>query len=477
MSSYSEFIRGKKRIVQSVGFDVDSSALNVSLFDWQNRICKWAIKRGRSALFLECGLGKTLIQLEWAKQVHARTRMPVVVHTPVGVRRQTQRESVKFGIDCEVKIVDEPSEIIDGVNLINYEKLHKFDGVEFGGVVLDESQVLKGMNGKTKAMLIERYAATNFRLACTATPAPNDHIELGNHAEFLGVCDQVDMLNRYFYHDSGDTSRWVLMGHARKEFWEWVSNWAVCISKPSDIGGSDDGFDLPPLNVTRHIVEASIEDAAPGFLFNVSGISATSLHDEKRLTCEARSRKTADIVKSIDGPCIVWCDTNYEADALMEFIPNAVEVRGALKDSEKERLLFGFSNREFDKLISKGSIAGVGMNWQHCQNMIFAGLSYSFETYYQSVRRCWRFGQTLPVNVHIVLAETEGAINSAIARKETDFEAMRCGMSEAIRTATLEQLGIHEGKTEYVSGGKFPLPGFLTITKGKAKCQSKRLSV
>ena len=460
-SEYADFITSKRRVVQSVGFDCDLGQLNSRLFDWQKRIVKWSIKRGRAALFMDCGLGKTICQLDWARCVHDRTRKPIVIHTPVGVRRQTKREAEKFSIDCEVKVVDDPSEVIDGINLINYEKLHKFESIDWGGAVLDESAILKGMNGKTKTQLIDRYATTNFRLACTATPAPNDHMELGNHAEFLGVCDQVDMLNRYFYHDSGDTARWVLMGHARKEFWEWVSNWAVCISKPSDIGGSDDGFELPPLNVTRHIVEATIDDTSPGFLFNVSGISATSLHNEKRLTCDARSKKASELAAEIDGPCIVWCDTNYEADALQKRMPDAIEVRGSLKDTEKERLLFGFSNQEYDKLISKGSIAGVGMNWQHCQNMIFAGLSYSFEQYYQSVRRCWRFGQTRPVNVHIVLAETEGAINSAISRKESDFEIMRCGMSEAMRTATLEQFGIHEGKTEYFSNGKFPLPSFL----------------
>lgn len=465
MKEYEAYIQSKRKRVEATGFEKQDS--HPMLFDWQNRIVRWAVRRGRSALFADCGLGKTPMQLTWAMWVHQYTRKPVVVHCPVGVRQQTKREASKFSIsdECKVEVVDEPSQVVDGINLINYEKLHKFDGVEFGGVVLDESQILKGLTSKTREMLTERYAGLRFKLACTATPAPNDHTELGNHAEFLGVSAAVDMLNRYFYHDSGNTSEWVLMGHARKEFWSWVSQWAVCISKPSDIGGNDDGYNLPELRVQRHVVEAPLESNDPSFLFNISGLSATSIHEEKRMTNEQRCKKAAEIVASVDGPCIVWCDTNYEADELKKLIPEAIEVRGSLRDKEKESLLFGFSNNEYRVLISKGSIAGVGMNWQHCSNMVFAGLGYSFETYYQSVRRCWRFGQTKPVNVHIVLAETEGAINSAISRKESDFDAMRCGMSEAMREATLDQFGLREGKSEYIKRGVFQFPSFMQMER------------
>jgi hypothetical protein len=458
---YHEFIAKKRKPVESTGFHVEDSNLNDNLFDWQARIVKWSLMRGRSAIFADCGLGKTLCQLNWAEHVFKCTQKPVVIHTPVGVRKQTLRESEKFSIDCEVKVVDEPHEVIDGINIINYEKLHKFEGIEFGGVVLDESSVLKGLTSKTRQLLTERYAGMRFKLACTATPAPNDHMELGNHAEFLGVCESVDMLNRFFYHDSGDTAKWLLMGHARKQFWAWVAQWAVCIAKPSDIGGRDDGYDLPALNVQRHFVSVENEVATEGFLFNVAGISATSIHDEKRQTNESRCKKAAELLAGIHGPAIIWCDTNYEADELKRVIPEAIEVRGSLKDSEKERLLFGFSNGEYRVLISKGSIAGVGMNWQHCNNMIFAGLGFSFEVFYQSIRRCWRFGQTKPVNVHIILAESESAINSVVARKEADFDAMRCGMSEAMRDATLDQFGLREGKTIYKPSKKMVAPSFI----------------
>jgi len=310
-------------------------------------------------------------------------------------------------------------------------------------------------------MLTKRYSKTKYKLACTATPAPNDCMELGNHAEFLGVCEAVDMLNRFFYHDSGDTSKWVLMPHGAKDFWRWVSQWAICIGKPSDIGGDDTGFDLPELRVHRHVVEVSDSSPIGEYLFNVSGLTATTIHEEKRLTCEARCIKAADLVRAVDGYCVVWCDTNYEADKLIEVLPNAVEVRGADKSTDKENKLAGFSSGKIETLISKPSIAGMGMNWQHCQTMVFAGLSYSFEEYYQAIRRCWRFGQTKPVDVHIVLADSENAINSAIARKESDFDAMRCGMAEAMRESTLEEFGLREGKRLYVGDKSFGLPSFL----------------
>lgn len=461
MDKYEKFILSRRRVVSGTGFGIDLDSLNEKLMDWQKRIVQWSVRRGRAALFEDCGMGKTFQQLEWARVVHNETNMPVVIHCPVGVRQQTKREAEKFGIKCDVAVCDDPSELIGGINLINYEKLHKFDGVKFGGVVLDESSILKGMNGKTRDLLCERYKETRFRLACTATPAPNDHMELGNHAEFLGVCDATDMLNRFFYHDSGDTSRWVLMPHGQKDFWSWVAQWAVCIGKPSDIGGSDDGYDIPELRVSRHIVEADIMEAPSGFLFNVSGITATTIHEEKRMTCEARCQQAKRIVESCEGPCVVWCDTNYESDMLAELMPQACEVRGDMKDTEKERKLADFSSGKYEVLISKPSIAGMGMNWQHCNRMVFAGLSYSFEMYYQAIRRCWRFGQERPVDVHIVLADTESAINSAIARKESDFEAMRCGMADAMRESTLDEFGLREGKREYSASGSFSLPSFL----------------
>ena len=258
-----------------------------------------------------------------------------------------------------------------------------------------------------------------------------------------------------------DTSKWRLRGHARKHFWRWVASWAVCISKPSDIGGKDEGYDLPELNVKRHVVSA--DDSAPveGLLFNVSGISATTIHEEKRLTCEARCTKVAELVNERKYPVVIWCDTNYEADSLLEKINDCIEIRGSHKESMKEDLLQRFSSGEAKRLITKPSVAGFGMNWQHCNHQVFAGLSYSFESYYQAVRRCWRFGQDKAVDVDIVLAETESALQSAVASKESDHRLMRSEMAEAMKTASRREIGIDTGKARYVTGLELKLPSFI----------------
>ena len=459
---YQEFIRSKQRSIEPMGFEVDKDRLNPMLHDWQRSTVHWSLRRGRAALFEECGLGKTPQQLVWAEEVHRHTQMPVVIHCPVGVSQQTKEESEKFNIGCRVEVVNDSSEIVDGINLVNYEKIHRFHGVKWGGVVPDESSILKSMNGKTRNLLCDTYRDTPFKLCCTATPAPNDNMELGNHAEFLGVCDASDMLNRFFYHDSGETSKWVLMPHGEKDFWGWMASWAVCISKPSDIGGDDTGYNLPELDVRRHYVAVDEQLHSDGWLFRSAGMSATTIHEEKRITNEARCRKAADLARAANGPVIVWCDTNYEADLLAKLIPGAVEVRGSMKSEVKESRLAGFTHGEFNVLITKSTIAGFGMNWQHCRNQVFAGLSYSFEQFYQAVRRSWRFGQLEPVTVDIVLAETESGLNSAIASKEAAFRMMQSGMAEAMREATLEQLFGREGKVKYTATGKPRIPSFLT---------------
>lgn len=459
VTDYEAFIRRKQRRVESFGFDIDTDKLNSNLFDWQKRAVQWAVKRGRAALFEECGLGKTLQQLEWARVIYQHCGQPVVVHCPVGVRQQTKREAEKFGIDATVAVVDDQDGIINGINLINYEKLHKFDASVFCGVVLDESSILKGMNSVTKKLLKDCYGQTRFRLACTATPAPNDHMELGNHAEFLGICEPVDMLNRYFVHDSGDTSKWRLRGHAERDFWAWVSQWAVCISKPSDIGGNDKGYKLPELRVERHHVTPDSDAPPDGMLFNTSGISATTMHEEKRLTNSARCRKAAEIAKQTKGAVLIWCDTNYEADELISHLPDAVEVRG--DDKEKESKLLAFADGQFRILISKPSIAGFGMNYQHCSTQIFAGLSYSFEAYYQAVRRSWRFGQTKPVNVHIIIADSDSAIESAVARKESDHAVMQSGMAQAMARSSGIEMNGDMLKQKYRPSVQIEVPCFI----------------
>lgn len=456
---YVEFIRSKRREVKPMGFEVKEKDINGNLFAWQKKLVKWAIERGRSAMFEECGLGKTIQQLEFARLVCKKTKRPVVVHCPVGVRWQTLNEAKKFTIKCDIAVVDDDTEIINGINLINYEKLHKFDSTIWGGVVLDESSILKSFSGTTKKQLIESYQSTPYRLACTATPAPNDHKELGNHSEFLGVLPSSEMLSRWFINDTMKAGGYRIKGHAQRDFWNWVSQWAACVAKPSDIGGDDDGYELPKLNVTRHIVEADENAKLDGLLFNVSGISATNIHQEKRLTNTARSRKTAELALSTKEPVLIWCQTDYEADQLKADIPEAVEIRGGTKD--KERLLLEFAQGKYRVLITKPGIAGFGLNYQHCNHMIFAGLSYSFEEYYQSVRRCWRFGQSRPVRVDVIVADSDSAIESAVARKESDHLLMQSSMVDAVREFGIGNVSADLKRAKYEAVTNIQLPNFL----------------
>ncbi len=433
---YEDYLCVKEQKPIEMGIDVDMDDMNQHLFGWQKEVVKWALKRGRAALFEECGMGKTIQQLEWSKHIAQHTGLPVMLHCPVGVRQQTLREARKFGISRQVpvNVCDDQDDVLPGsIVIANYEKLHRFDSRQFGGVVLDESSILKNYSGKIKKQLVESYSDTRFRLACTATPAPNDHMELGTHSEFLGICERVDMLSKYFIHDSGDTSKWRLKKHGEDDFWQWVSTWAICMASPSDVGGSDEGYNLPELVVDRHTVQVKEEATVGGLLFNTHGLSATNIHEEKRMTCEARMEKAIDLTERFDGPCIVWCDTNYESDILRDRLPDAVEIRGNDNEKVKESKLSAFSNGDVRVIITKPSISGFGMNWQHCNHQVFAGLSYSFEAYYQAVRRSWRFGQKKPVYIDIVLADSESGIQSAIARKENDFEVMRSGMAEAMR--------------------------------------------
>jgi superfamily II DNA or RNA helicase len=432
-TEYQEFIRSKVRSAKPKGFEVTASDLPPLLKPWQAECVRWALRQGRAALFEDTGLGKTFQQLAWADQVYRRDGRPVVVHTPVGIRAQTKREAEKFGITSLVAVVDEPSEIVDGINLINYEKLHKFDSSIWCGVVLDESQILKNFTGKTKQLLIDSYQATPYRLACTATPAPNDHKELGNHADFLGVMPSNEMLSRWFINDTMNAGGYRLKKHAQKDFWRWVTSWAVCLSKPSDMGGDDSGYVLPRLTVERHIVEVAYDGQADGFLFDVEGISATNIHEEKRRTNVERAKRTAEIVKQSEMPVLVWCYTDYESSELMKHLPNATEVRGSMPEKKKQDLLFGFAQGEFPILVTKPSIAGIGLNFQICATQIFASLSFSFEEYYQAVRRSWRFGQKNPVTIHIIGGNADGNIEKSIGRKESEHELMQKSMADVMK--------------------------------------------
>ena len=432
---YHEFIRSKHLQTQWHGFDVPLGDINPMAFDWQRRVIQWALKRGRAALFLDTGLGKTISQLTWAEHVCRHTGGVVLLHCPIGVASQTKREAEKFGIRCSVDILPDDSQLPDsGIVIANYEKLHKFDTSRFVGVVLDESSILKGYSGVTKRALCDSWQHAEFRLACTATPSPNDHMELGNHAQFLGVMNSNEMLARWFYNDTMRSGGYKILPHGESDFWEWVSTWAACVSMPSDIGGNDDGYILPELKRIDHTVIPTDETPDEGCLFFVEReLTATTVHKEKRRTVADRAAKVAEIVAAEPAESwVIWCDTNYEADELSGLLPDAIDLRGSDSETVKEKKLIGFSDGSIRILITKPTLAGFGLNWQHCRRMAFIGLSYSYEQYYQAVRRCWRFGQQSEVHAHIVMAESEEAILRTNSRKQEQHQQMQAAMRAAI---------------------------------------------
>lgn len=390
LANYESFIEAKIKRVKDAGFE--PLPFTAPLFDWQKQVVAWAIRKGRAAMFQDCGLGKTIQQLEWAHQVANHTGGPVIILTPLAVAEQTIREAEKFGIPAH--IVRQPEDIKPGVNVTNYEKLDRFDAEAFSGVVLDESSILKNFSGKTRIKLTESFSKTPYRLCCTATPSPNDWTEIGQHADFLGICSPAQMLATWFINDTFNTGDWRLKRHAEDDFWHWVASWAACMAKPSDIGFPDEGFILPPLNIIPRVVDVDeTQHTNDGELFRIATCSATSMHKEMRLTCKARVEEVARLVNGSDETWIVWCNTNYEADELILAINDAVEVRGNDKPEHKEAKIRRFLDKDIRVLISKPSICGFGLNLQHCHNIAFVGLSYSFEDFYQALRRCYRFGQ------------------------------------------------------------------------------------
>jgi len=425
---YNKFIETKRKHSASYGFD--PLPLIAPLFEWQAHVLKWAVMKGRAALFEDCGLGKTAQQLEWASQILRKTGGSVLILAPLAVGEQTRLEGVKFGIQASV--VSDHSEIGGpGIYITNYEKLEHFECGDFAGVVLDESSILKSFTGKTRKRLTEAFKDTPYRLCCTATPSPNDYTELGQHADFLGICTPDQMLCTYFINDTFNTGDWRLKKHAENEFWKWLASWAACISKPSDLGFDDTGYDLPELHMKDITVAVDQSEETGDDLFRIATLSATTMHKEMRLTCPARCDAVAKMVNNSSETWIVWCNTNLEADELKKRIPGAIEVRGSDKPEVKRKRLADFSHGDVRVIITKPSIAGFGLNWQHCWNVAFVGLSYSFEDFYQALRRSYRFGQTREVNAFVVQAETEGAIIKSIQRKIKQHQTMQESMKKA----------------------------------------------
>ena len=423
MDAYAEFLARKAIVDQPTGF-AEVPLLPEAMFPFQRDITAWALKRGRAALFAGTGLGKSYMELVWAHAVVAATGGMVLLLTPLAVSVQMIREAEKFGIPA--RRVGCQDDCGPGINITNYQKLEHFDLSAFVGVILDESSILKASDGHYRSQLIERCSQVPYRLAATATPAPNDFMELGNHAEFLGVMSYTDMLATFFVHDGGDTRAWRLKGHAEEEFWRWMASWAVMLRKPSDLGYEDAVYDLPPLLQHQHIVRL---EAAPkdGALLHVPAQTLQERIGARRESVGERVAMAASLTPT-DRPFVWWCNLNAESEALTKAIPGAVETRGTDPDDVKERKLLDFTEGRIRVLVSKASVAGFGMNWQHCADCGFVGLSDSFEQLYQAIRRFWRFGQTRPVNVHFVAAETEGAVLANLRRKEADADRMAAAM-------------------------------------------------
>lgn len=432
IDKYEKFLRRKEIIVPAAGIDVANICINRNLFDFQRDIVLWALRKGKAAIFAGTGLGKTLMQLEWAKHIGGT----VLILAPLAVSKQTISEGGKFGISVN-HCQSQEDVVKGGINITNYERMERFDFSQFRGIVLDESSILKAQAGKIRTQLIECCRQIPYRLACTATPAPNDLMELCNHSEFLGVMSSSEMLATFFVHDGGDTSKWRLKRHAVRDFWQWVASWSVMLTNPSDLGYDGARYNLPPLNILQHTVHT---ERPPESLFAVEALTLKERQQARRDSVQDRAQKCAEIVNNDTNQWLIWCNLNSEAEALKKLIPGAVEIGGSDSPEIKERAAVDFAAGNIRVLISKPLIFGMGLNFQRCHKMAFVGLSDSFEQYYQSVRRCWRFGQENTVEVRIITADTEGAVVENIERKERQFHEMLRGMIAVTQNITKDNI-------------------------------------
>jgi len=455
--NYAEFLQNKQLVSTPTGHE--PSSINAKLYDFQRDIVRWAVRRGRACVWAGTGLGKTGMQLAWADEICKHTGGNALVLAPLSVSKQTHREGIKFGI--ESTICRKQEDVKPGINITNYEMLDHFDCDSFVCVVIDESGILKHFSSKTRNQIIDSFRDIKYKLACSATPAPNDFMEIGNHSEFVGAMTRTEMLSMFFVHDSGDTAKWRLKKHAQSEFWKWVCTWAVMLRMPSDLGYDDNGFILPPLNMHQHVAKSPAY--SNGELFPGNKLTLNDRRAARRDSIYDR----AEIVKQLvdENPYdqwLIWCNLNTEADKLEKLLPDAIGVRGADSDKHKEQSAIDFADGTIKKMISKASIFGWGLNFQSCHKMILFGLSDSFEEIYQAIRRCWRYGQQFPVDVHVIISDQEGAVLDNIKRKETDFEEMQKEMvANMADINSVEIKGIVKSVTEYNADKKMILPSFL----------------
>lgn len=457
MSELINFLARKRIVAPTAGFN--AGKLNKNLFDWQVPITHWNLQKGRSAIFANCGLGKTLMQLVWAWMVYRHTDQNVLILTPLAVAKQTKAEGVKFGI--QVNVCRRSADIQPGINVLNYEMLEDFDVSGFTGIVLDESSILKNSTGKTRKLITDKFADTPFKLCCSATPAPNDYIELGTHAEFLGVMNAPEMLATFFVHDGGETQKWRLKHHAEEEFWRWVCSWAVMLRKPSDIGFSDKLFTLPAIKRHQITVASSVPK---GRLLPVEVKTLNDRRVARKDSISLRVERAVYLANTVhkSEPFLVWCDLNAESEMLASLIPDAVQITGSDSFDFKTKAMEDFTNGKVRCIVSKPSICGYGMNWQHCAAMVFVGLSDSFEQVYQAEHRCWRYGQKRTVNSYMITSEAEGAVVHNQERKLKDFDNMSIRMIEYMKFEMQRELGVSRmNRVEYEPTQGMIIPGWL----------------
>jgi len=462
LSAYHNFIASKGAAVTSEGFDVRGDW--PTLFPHQRTTLAFACEKGRSAAFLDTGLGKSRVEAAAAWEFAQASGKPSLILTPLAVAQQMKRECEAVGI--EARVVRDDAEVGPGVNIANYERLPKLDASRFGGVVLDESSILKSFTGPTKRALVDAFGGAEYRLAATATPAPNDHMEIGQHSEFLGIMPGPEMLSRWFISDQTTMGGYRLKGHATDAFWQWVASWARAASLPSDLGGDDAGFILPPLRYEVHTVTADVtEDVPDGMLFRIPDQSATAIHREKRLTMGERVARAAEIANGTTEPVIVWCETNDESSAIARAIPDAVEVHGSMSLEAKEAALDAFTFGKARVIVTKPKLAGFGLNWQHARTVVFASVSHSYEQHYQAVRRAWRYGQEGEVTAHVVISDTEAVIWANVRRKAADHDKMKRAMSRAMVAAQSDGAVLRRA---YSRAPTVTLPKFMQETTDAA---------
>ncbi len=457
--TYSKFIRNKLGVVASAG--IDTPLRGYDLFPHQRDLTAWALRRGRAAIFADTGLGKMRMAIAWADAVTAHSGRPVIILCPLAVAQQFVSEARIMG--TKVTHCREAQDVVAGINITNYDRMHRFNMSQFSGVALDESSIIKSHASRTLALLMAAFRHTPYKLCCTATPSPNDWTELGTHAEFLGVRSRAEMLAEFFVHDGGDTSVWRLKGHARQVFWRWVASWGAMIRSPADLGYDARAYDLPPLNIHQHTVE--IEHNPAHGLFAMEAQTLTERRQARRDSMAQRVKACADLVNSDSAPWIVWCDLNDEGDMLEKAIPGSVQVAGSDDNDIKEARMVGFSAGQHRVLISKQKICGWGLNFQHCANQAFVGVNDSYEGFYQAIRRSWRFGQKRPVHIHVFASNQDGSVVANIKRKQDAAQDMAAKMaSETLAAVRDSVLGARKNTNEYAAGNRVSIPAFLATS-------------